>query len=154
MLPVSHVSILLIANSVIKSTRSIQSGTAVTTKSMQTIVTNAGGVELAESSTIAGSLNATLPEAHVKKQDHCDTDMYSNRASATWLDAKRKRQTFQFPHDPCQRRHLLLDDRRSNGSKHVSMTTRSVRLTRRKTFVCKIGPTLSLARNKNRFGVR
>ena len=52
MLPVS---ILLIANSVIKSTRSMQSGTTVTKKSMQTIVTNAGGVEPAESSTIAGS---------------------------------------------------------------------------------------------------
>ena len=45
----------LTANSVIKSTRSIQSGTTVTKKSMQTIVTNAGGVEPAESSTIAGS---------------------------------------------------------------------------------------------------
>ena len=38
-----------------KITRSIQSGTTVTKKSMQTIVTNAGGVEPAESSTIAGS---------------------------------------------------------------------------------------------------
>ena len=48
MLPVS---VLLIANSVIKSTRS----TTVTKISMQTIVTIAGGVEPAESSTIAGS---------------------------------------------------------------------------------------------------
>ena len=37
---------------------------------------------------------------------------------------------------------------------YVSMTTRRVRSTRRKTFVCKIGSALSLATNKNRFGVR
>ena len=45
----------MIANSVIKSTRSIQSSTTVTKISMQTIVKIAGGVEPAESSTIAGS---------------------------------------------------------------------------------------------------
>ena len=54
-------------------------------------------------------LKATLLEAHVKTQDHCDTDMFSNLALAAWLAAKRTRQTFQFPHVPCQRRHLLLD---------------------------------------------
>ena len=77
---------------------------------MQTIVTIAGGVEPAESSTIAGSAKgATLLEAHVKTQDHYDTDMFSNLAVAAWLAAKRTRQTFQFPHVPCQRRHLILD---------------------------------------------
>ena len=40
---------------IIKSTRSIQSSTTVTKISMQTIVTIAGGVDPAESSTIAGS---------------------------------------------------------------------------------------------------
>ena len=41
---------------------------------MQTITTNAGGMEPAESSMIAVSLNATLLEAHVKAQDPCYTD--------------------------------------------------------------------------------
>ena len=86
MLPVS---ILLIANSVIKSTRSIQSGTTVTKKSMQTIATNAGGVEPAESSMNAGSAKGySTIEAHVKTQDHYDTDMNSNLALAAWLAAK------------------------------------------------------------------
>ena len=149
MLPLS---ILLIANSVIKSTRSIQSGTTVTKKGMHTIVTNAGGVEPAESATIAGSAKGySTRDAHVKTQDHCDTDMNSNLALAAWLAAKRTRQTFQFPHVPCQRRHLLLE-----WIKTCMFPWQLVEFDRgeEKTFVCKIGPALSLATNKNRFGVR
>ena len=35
--------------------------------------------------------------------------MFSNLGLAAWLAAKRRMQTFQFPHVPCQPRHLLLD---------------------------------------------
>ena len=160
MLPLS---LLLIANLVIKSTRSIQSGTTVTKKSMQTIVTNAGGVEPAESSTIAGSAKGySTRGAHVKTQDHCDTDMNSNLALAAWLAAKRTRQTFQFPHVPCQRRHLLLDAPAAPALEWIKTCMFPWQLVefdrrideKKKTFVCKIGPALSLATNKNRFGVR
>ena len=78
-------------------------------------------------------LKATVLKAHVKTQDHCNTDMNSNLALAAWLATKRTRQTFQFPHIPCQRRHLLLDapGARMDQNMYVSMTTRRVRSTRR-----------------------
>ena len=149
MLPVS---ILLIANSVIKSTRSIQSGTTVTKQSMQTIVTNAGGVEPAESSTIAGSAKG-----------------YSTRGSCGRHKtsfgslAGRKKDEANVPVSTCSMPASSSSTRRPGGpgarmdqNVYVSMTTRRVRSTRRKSLrlICKIGPALSLATNKNRFGVR
>ena len=67
-------------------------------------------------------LKATLIEAHVKAQDHRDTDMNSNLALAAWLASKKDEANVPVPHVPCQRRHLLLDARRpqrSDESKHI-----------------------------------
>ena len=68
---------------------------------MQMIVTNAGDMEPAESSTIIGSLNTTLIEANVKTQDHCDTNMNSNLAwQLGWPRKKRgKRSSFHMFHE-------------------------------------------------------
>ena len=75
--------------------------------------------------------------------------MNSNLALAAWLAAKRTRQTFQFPHVPCQRRHLLLDAPGGPGTRmdqnmYVSMTTRRVRATRRKNLRLQDRPRFEL----------
>ena len=92
MLPVS---ILLIANSVIKSSRSIQSGTRLSQRKacrQPSRTLAAWSRQSLPRSSV--QLKATLLEAHVKTQDHCDTDMFSNLALAAWLAAKRTRQAF------------------------------------------------------------
>ena len=156
MLPVS---ILLIANSVIKSTRSIQSSTTVTKISMQTIVTITGGVEPAESSTIASSAKGYSTRGSCE-----DTGPLWHRhvfQSSFVSLAGRKKDEANVPVSTCSMPASSSSTRRPRGpgarmdqNVYVSMTTRRVRSTRRKTFVCKIGPALSLATNKNRFGVR
>ena len=76
--------------------------------------------------------------------------MFSNLALAAWLAAKKTRQTFQFPHVPCQRRHLLLDAPAApalewiDQNVYVSMTTRRVRSTRRKNLRLQDRPRFEL----------
>ena len=134
MLPVS---VLLIANSVIKSTRSIQSGTTVTKISMQTIVTIAGGVEPAESSTIAGSAKGYSTRGSCE-----DTGPLWHRhvfQSGFGSLAGRKKDEANVPVSTCSMPASSSSTRRPRGpgaqmnqNVYVSMTTRRVRSTRRK----------------------
>ena len=147
MLPVS---ILLIANSVIKSTRSVQSGTRLSQRkacrqSSRTLA--AWSRQSLPRSPV--QLKATLLEAHVKTQDHRDTDMFSNLALAAWLAAKRTRQTFQFPHVPMPASSSSTRRPRGPGARmdqnmYVSMTTRRVRSTRRKNLRLQDRPRFEL----------
>ena len=143
-------SILLIANSVIKSTRSIHDLAPLSQRKACRQSSRSLAVWSRQSLPRSPvQLKATPLEAHVKTQDHCDTDMNSNLALAAWLAAKRTRQTFQFQHVPCQRRHLLLDAPGGPGARmdqnmYVSMTTRRVRATRRKNLRLQDRPRFEL----------
>ena len=155
MLPVS---ILLIANSVIKSTRSIQSGTTIT-KLEKHAVTNAGGVEPAESSTIASSAKGYSSRGSCEDTGplwHRPEFQSSFGSFAGRQKGRGKRSSFHMFHASVVIFYSTpRRPRRSNGSKHVCFHDNS-EFDRReeKTFVCKIGPALRLATNKNRFGRR
>ena len=148
MLPVS---ILLIANSVIKSTRSVQYGTRLSQRkacrqSSRTLAAwSRQGLPRSPF-----QLKGTLLEVHVKTRDHCDTDMFSNLALAAWLAAKRTRQTFQFPHVPMPASSSSTRRPRGPGARmdqnimYVSMTTRRVRSTRRKNLRLQDRPRFEL----------
>ena len=106
MLPVS---ILLIANSVIKSTRSIHCDTTVTKKSMQAIVTYAGGVEPAESSTIAGSAKGYSSRGSCEDTGPLWHRHEFQSSFGSLAGCKKDEANVPVSHVPCQRRHLLLD---------------------------------------------
>ena len=146
MLPVS---ILLIANSVIKSTRSIQSSTTVTKISMQTIVTIAAGVEPAESSTIAGSAEGYSTGGSCE-----DTGSLWHRhvfQSSFGSLAGRKKDEASVPVSTCSMPASSSSTRRPRGpgarmdqNVYVSMTTRRVRSTRRKNLRLQDRPRFEL----------
>ena len=126
-------------------------------KHADNIVTNAGGVEPAESSTIAGSA-----EGYSTRGSCEDTGPLWHRhvfQSSFGSLAGRKKDEANVPVSTCSMPASSSSTRRPGArmdqNMYVSMTTRRARSTRgKKTFVCKIGPALSLATNKNRFGVR
>ena len=146
MLPVS---ILLIANSVIKSTRSIQSSTTVTKISMQTIVTIAGGVEPAESSTIASSAKGYSTRGSCE-----DTGPLWHRhvfqPSFGSLDGRKKDEA-NVPVSTMFHASVVIfystpprPGARMDQNVYVSMTTRRVRSTRRKNLRLQDRPRFEL----------
>ena len=141
--------LLRIANSIIKSTRSIQSSTTVTKISMQTIVTIAGSVEPAESSTIAGSAKGYSTRGSCE-----DTGPLWHRhvfQSSFGSLAGRKKDEANVPVSTCSMPASSSSTRRPRGpgarmdqNVYVSMTTLRVRSTRRKTLPLQDRPRFEL----------
>ena len=153
MLPLS---ILLIANSVIKSTRSIQSGTTVTKNSMQTIVTSAGGVEPAESSTIAGSAKGYSTRGSCEDtgplwHKHEFQSSFGSLAGRKKDEANRS--SFNMFHASVVIFHST-PGARMDQNMYVSMTTRRVRSTRRKNLRLQDRPRFELGNKQKSLWVR
>ena len=143
------VSILLIANSVIKSIRSIQSSTTVTKISMQTIVTIAGGVEPAESSTIAGSAKGYSTRGSCEDTGplwhrHVFQSSFGSLAGRKKDEANVPVSTCSMPASSSSTRRPRGPDARMDQNVYVSMTTRRVRSTRRKNLRLQDRPRFEL----------